>query len=112
MAVVTLIIVYLFALSWILNHLLAMPLAVRMPLALVIVSPLALVMGIPFPLAVSALKKRQAQSVPWAWGLNGCGALIGPVAGISLAVYAGMTSVLAVAAGCYAIVCAAAVKRF
>lgn len=111
MAVVSLIIVYIFALSWILNCLLATSMAVRMPLALVLVSPLALVMGIPFPLAVSAMKKYQTKSVPWAWGLNGCGALIGPVAGISLAVYGGFTSVLAIAAVCYAVASAGAIKK-
>jgi hypothetical protein len=99
--------VYLLALPRILEALLGQPLVVRMALAPVFVSPLALAMGLPFPLAVTALKYTTTESVPWAWGLNGCGALIGPVAGMALAVFCGISTVLAAAAVCYAVVFAA-----
>jgi len=61
-------------------------------------------MGFPFPLAVAAVKRVEARSVPWAWGLNGCGSLIGPVVGAILAVYVGVTPLLWAAAGCYLVV--------
>ena len=94
-------VVYLAALPFVLHALMDMSLAVRLPLALLLISPLALVMGFPFPLAVAALKETEAEAVPWAWGLNGCGALIGPVLGIGLAVYGGVAAVLWAAALCY-----------
>lgn len=99
--------VYLLVLPRLLHIWLGQPLGVRMALALVIVSPLALAMGLPFPLAVAALKNTAPESVPWAWGLNGCGALIGPVAGMALAVFCGISTVLCVAVVCYAAVFAA-----
>jgi hypothetical protein len=97
-------ILYLAGLSWILNALIGLPLAARMVLALVLISPLAFAMGLPFPLALSALKQESDGAVPWAWGLNGCGALIGPVAGIILAVYGGVSAAMGAAALCYALV--------
>lgn len=101
LTVVGLIVIYLVALPGVLNALMARSLAQRVILALVLASPPAAVMGMCFPLTVSVLKCRHAASVPWAWGLNGCGALIGPVLGITLAIYAGVTMVLAAAACCY-----------
>lgn len=95
---------YAMGLPGVLNALIARPLPARMALALLLIMPLAGVMGLPFPLAVSALKKARAEAVPWAWGLNGCGSLIGPVLGIALAVYGGVTVVLVTAAICYAVV--------
>jgi hypothetical protein len=97
-------ILYLAGLSWILKALIGVPLAARMVLALVLVAPLAFAMGLPFPLALSALKQESHGAVPWAWGLNGCGALIGPVAGIVLAVYGGITVAMGAAALCYLLV--------
>jgi hypothetical protein len=97
-------ILYLAGLSWTLKALIGFPLAARMVLALMLTSPLAFAMGLPFPLALSALKQKSHHSVAWAWGLNGCGALIGPVAGIILAVYGGVSAAMAAAALCYALV--------
>lgn len=97
-------ILYLAGLSWILKTLIGLPLAARMVLSLVLVAPLAFAMGLPFPLALSALKQETDGAVPWAWGLNGCGALIGPVAGIVLAVYGGISATMGAAALCYALV--------
>lgn len=103
-AVAGILILYLGGLSWILKALIGLPLAARMVLALVLVSPLAFAMGLPFPLALSDLKQKSYHAVPWAWGLNGCGALIGPVAGIALALYGGVTIAMGAAALCYALV--------
>jgi hypothetical protein len=97
-------ILYLAGLSWVLKALIDLPLAVRMALALALISPLAFAMGLPFPLALSGLKQKSSRAVPWAWGLNGCGALIGPVAGIVLSLYAGVTAAMGAAALCYALV--------
>jgi hypothetical protein len=76
-----------------------------------VLAPLALVMGLPFPLAIETLKREQAESVPWAWGLNGCGALIGPVVGMGLAVYGGISMVWSAAALCYGLAAGSLVRR-
>jgi hypothetical protein len=103
-AVAGILILYLTGLSWVLKALIGLPLAARMVLALGLVVPLAFAMGLPFPLALSALKQETYGAVPWAWGLNGCGALIGPVAGMVLTLYGGITAAMGVAAFCYALV--------
>jgi hypothetical protein len=110
-AATLLVIIYIFALPSMMDTLPGRPLAIRMALAMTFTAPLALVMGIPFPLAVSALKHRDTASVPWAWGLNGFGALIGPVLGISLAVYGGIATVMTAAAVCYAVVFLVAMRQ-
>jgi hypothetical protein len=102
--VALILVLYLAGLSWILKALIGLPLAARMVLALVLVSPLAFAMGLPFPLALSALKQEHGGAVPWAWGINGCGALIGPVAGMVLALYGGITVAMGAAVLCYAMV--------
>jgi hypothetical protein len=91
----------------VLNGLTASSLLIRMGSTLLIITPLAMVMGFPFPLAIAALKEKQAGAVPWAWGLNGCGSLIGPVLGIAIAIYGGVTAVLLAAALCYGMTFAA-----
>ena len=109
--VAIIIVIYLAALPSVLNALMGMPLTVRMALALLLISPLAFAMGFPFPLAVSALKRVEARAVPWAWGFNGCGSMIGPVLGISLGIYGGVTVVLGAAALCYAVAFAATLNQ-
>jgi hypothetical protein len=96
-----LLLLYLAALPPLLSRLLGLSLGLRLALAPLIIAPLALPMGLPFPLALAALKERQRAAIPWAWGLNGCGALVGPVVGMGLAVYAGVSFVLGAAAVCY-----------
>lgn len=96
-----LVLLYLMILPALLNTLMGIPLLLRIPLALLLIMPLALAMGFPFPLALSGLKKIEKQAVPWAWGLNGCGSLIGPILGITLAIYGGISMVLWVGIGCY-----------
>jgi hypothetical protein len=95
------VLLYLAALPAVLNALMGEALGVRLFLALLLISPLALAMGLPFPLAVSALKAAEPGAVPWAWGLNGCGALMGPVIGMALAVFGGVSWVFGAAVFCY-----------
>jgi hypothetical protein len=95
---------YWLVLPPLLEVLMGIRLLLRIPLALLLLAPLALAMGFPFPLALSHLKTKEAQAVPWAWGMNGCGALIGPVLGLTLAVYGGISVVLWAGICCYAAV--------
>jgi hypothetical protein len=94
-------VVYITALPPVLKVFMGAHPAVRTVLAMVLISPLATAMGLPFPLAVSALKTADTRAVPWAWGLNGCGSMIGPVLGMSIAVYGGGTWVFGAAILCY-----------
>jgi hypothetical protein len=102
LAVMVLILIYLAGLPALLAPFLGLPLLLRLILVALVTAPLALTMGLPFPLAIETLKGQRAQAIPWAWGLNGCGALIGPVVGMGLAVYWGIPAVWMAAALCYA----------
>lgn len=104
LGVAGIVLLYVLILPSLLDSLLAFPLLLRILLALMIVAPLALTMGIPFPLALSNLKTNQADAVPWAWGLNGCGALIGPILGVVLMIYGGVTVLLLAGICCYGVV--------
>ena len=101
LAVVGLQIVYAAGLPFLLYALMGLPLALRLALAPLLMAPLALAMGLPFPLAMATLKESHPQSIPWGWGLNGCGSLVGPVVGMGIAVYLGVGAVMGAAAICY-----------
>jgi hypothetical protein len=103
LAATALMVIYLAGLPLLLAPFLGHPLYLRLTLVALATAPLALAMGLPFPLAIEALKRERAEAIPWAWGLNGCGALIGPVVGMGLAVYGGVKSVWVAAALCYAL---------
>jgi hypothetical protein len=92
---------YMLMLPLILQSFLSLPLSVRIPLALLLITPVALAMGTPFPLAIAVLKKEGVKAIPWAWGLNGCGSLIGPVLGVTLSIYGGINIVLMTGICCY-----------
>jgi hypothetical protein len=111
LAVMVLILVYLAALPVLLAPFLGLPLYLRLTLVALVTAPLALTMGLPFPLAIEILKRDRAEAIPWAWGLNGCGALIGPVVGMGLAVYGGVKAVWVAAALCYAVAAATLMWR-
>jgi len=109
LAVAGVVCLYLILLPPLLNALMGIRLLLRIPLALLLMAPLALTMGLPFPLALSDLKGSEARAVPWAWGLNGCGSLIGPVLGLTLAIYGGTSTLLIAGICCYAIIFAVCV---
>lgn len=56
--------------------------------------PAGFVMGIPFPVGVRALGEKNPQLIPWAWAINGCCSVIGPLCAILLAMAAGFRNVL------------------
>jgi hypothetical protein len=111
LAATALMVIYLAGLPLLLAPFLGHPLYLRLALVALVIAPLAFTMGLPFPLAIEALKRERAQSIPWAWGLNGCGALIGPVVGMGLAVYGGVKSVWVAAALCYALAAGSLIWR-
>jgi hypothetical protein len=110
LAVSALVVIYLVGLPILLPPFLGLSLYLRLVLVALVLAPLALVMGLPFPLAIETLKQDRAESIPWAWGLNGCGALIGPVVGMGVAVYGGVSMVWVAAALCYGLAAVSLVR--
>jgi predicted membrane-bound spermidine synthase len=85
---------------------LACDIRVRCALAMCLLMPLGFLMGTPFPTGVRLVGSRNADLVPWMWGLNGLTSVVGSVGAMSLAKLYGFTAVLMVGGAIY--LCAAA----
>lgn len=81
----------------------ASAITLKIIVALVIIAPLAFLMGMPFPLALSALSENFPALVPWVWGVNGCASVISAILAMILAMHFGFTSVIVSALALYLI---------
>jgi hypothetical protein len=63
--------------------------------------PTGFLMGIPFPLGLTVLGDHLKTLIPWAWAVNGCFSVLAPILAIMIAMIAGYTVVLWLAASCY-----------
>jgi hypothetical protein len=81
------------------------PLPLRIMLAAALMVPAGLVMGIPLPTGVRLVAARQAQLVPWAWGMNGALSVLGATLAVFIAMNWGFSITLLCGAATYA--CAA-----
>lgn len=71
--------IYLLAFDAISNFLLQQQDWLRYSLAILLIMPLGCCMGVPFPTGLSAVGIRQAELIPWAWGINGFASVISPI---------------------------------
>jgi len=74
---------------------------IKIILSLIAIAPLAFCMGIPFPLALTALGSSNKAYIPWAWGVNGCASVISAVLASLLAIHLGFNLVIIIALGLY-----------
>ncbi|MEJ2466358.1 MAG: SAM-dependent methyltransferase [Candidatus Thiodiazotropha sp.] len=92
---------YLLFLGWIFTTLGNLPLGVKLLLSIVLISPLAFLMGLPFPLALTAVKRDAALLIPWAWGVNGYASVISASLATLIAIHFGFTSLILAAVAIY-----------
>jgi hypothetical protein len=78
-------------------------LPVRVGIVLATIAPLAFAMGHMFPTIIGRLARTTPVLVPWAWAVNGCASVLATVLSPLLAIHAGFSCVILVAAGCYAV---------
>ena len=76
-------------------------LGVRVTIAVVLILPLAIALGFPFPLGLGLAAARGDGALAWAWAINGCASVIGAVLATLVAVHAGSSAVVVVAAFAY-----------
>jgi len=88
---------YSFFLGYIFSSLIALPIAFRIIISVILISPLAFCMGIPFPVALSRLSELNPGLIPWVWGVNGCASVLSAVLASLLAIHFGFTFVIQVA---------------
>lgn len=95
-------IVYIFLIPLVFNALLGLNLALRLLVMVLMLVPLGFLMGFPFPLGIRALKEREmGKYIPWMWGVNGVGSVLGSAFTIVIAISFGFAQALLLGAICY-----------
>ncbi len=111
-AIGLLIIIYIFLIPLIFHQLLGLNLALRLLVMVLMLVPLGFLMGFPFPLGIRALKEVEMDRyIPWMWGLNGVGSVLGSALTIVIAISFGFAQALLVGAICYLLVCLVFIKH-
>ena len=101
---VGMLLLYVVALTPILEALLALPLAARVPVTALLLAPAGFFMGMPFPLGMAALSRGGRESLTaWAWGINGAISVSAIILARVLAIRVGFTWVIVLAAAAYAV---------
>ena len=105
LAITATVVAYTFIIPPLFNQLLGLPLAIRLAAMIIVLIPLGFLMGFPFPLGIRALKEANLENfIPWMWGINGVGSVLGSVLTIVIAVVFGFTQALLIGAVCYLVV--------
>jgi hypothetical protein len=86
-----------------LDYFVAYPLVARGAVAATIVALPGCLMGFLLPLAVAWLAERDAEVIPWGWGLNGASSVLGTVTAIIIAIHAGFDATLAAGGAAYVV---------
>ncbi len=103
--IVAILLVYTFLLPIIFEQLLGLGLVTRLLLTVVILLPLGFAMGFPFPLGIRLMREMGMKNyIPWMWGINGIGSVLGAVTTIVIAISFGFTEALLIGASCYFLV--------
>jgi hypothetical protein len=92
---------------WLLRGLFALalgwPLAARLAAAVASLAPLGVLMGVPFARGLALFEARVPGVTPWAWAVNGSASVISSVLAVMIAMSVGLSVVLWLGAGVYAI---------
>jgi len=81
--------------------LLGQSLLIRLLVALGALIPLSFLMGVPFPSGIRILATLSPDSVPWAWGINGCASVVSSILSLMIALAVGFSWVLVAASITY-----------
>jgi len=79
----------------------AYPSGLKIFVAVLLLIPVSVFMGMPFPIGLSLVSLRDRNSIPWAWGINGCVSVIAAVLAVIMSVELGFTWVLVIASFAY-----------
>jgi MFS family permease len=79
------------------------PLALRILLAVALMTPAGMVMGIPLPAGVRLLAATRPELVAWAWGMNGALSVLGAILAVFIAMNWGFSVTLLCGAIVYAL---------
>lgn len=97
---------YLFLLDPLFIKLANLVMVIKMLISILLIAPLAFFMGMPFPLAISSMKRQASNLIPWAWGINGYASVISAGMATLIAIHFGFTAVILSAVMLYIIIIA------
>jgi hypothetical protein len=97
------IILYALMLPTVTTALARLPYATRIIACFILFFPAGILMGMPLPLGLSLLGRRDPDLIPWAWSVNGCCSVVSPILAMLIALSSGFTVVLLYGAGMYLI---------
>ena len=85
----------------VIHHFLGKSLSVRAAISILLVSPLGFLMGVPFPMGIEIVSRKNPSMVPWMWGINGGTTVLGSIMAIMIAIACNFTTVLLLAGAGY-----------
>ena len=94
LALSIIILFYSLFLPLIMNVIYPYPLRLKIISVFFILMPAGILMGIPFPLGLSFLGKKNPSLIPWAWAVNGCFSVLAPILAVMFAISAGFKVVM------------------
>jgi len=100
---VCLVILYALGLGRLFETFLHLELVPRILIAVTAQLPLGLALGAFMPLGIACVSRENPRLVPWAWGINGIGSVLGTTLAVILAMAWGFTTVAMLAAALYAV---------
>ncbi len=83
-----------FFLPSLLRSAVALPMTVRILIAILLILPFGILLGMPFPLGITFISNEHPSLIPWAWGVNGFFTVIGSVLALILGMMVGFQAVL------------------
>lgn len=88
------------------SALLTAPTAIRIMVAMLMIFPVGFFLGMPFPLGILSIRKREDGAIGWVWGINGLFTVLGGLMSVVLSLAFGfrITLFVALAAYCLAFV--------
>lgn len=96
-----LIVIYAFSLGRIFTALLHLELPARILIAVLAQLPMGFILGMFMPLGIACIARAHPRLVPWAWGVNGVGSVVGTTLAVVLAMSWGFPVVALIAAAFY-----------
>ena len=96
-----------FASEAIVQSCIALPLALRVAVVVVLVAPAAMALGMPFAHGISIVQRINPSFVPWAWAVNGTTTVVGSILCVIVSMQFGFAAVLVGSAAIYLLAFAA-----
>lgn len=84
----------------------ALTLQWRALIVAVVLAPMGFAMGAPFPSVLAAVRQRNAERIPWLWGINGATSVLASVLSTVAAMHFGIRALLAAGIVAYALAAA------